>query len=537
MSVRFHSLTAFLVGAATLAPTLCAAGQTPSPRHAPPASLPAAPRVDGPSIGISQIGPCPGQKPVAPRLSDAWQSGAPSMGFAAVELAEGRVRVLTSDRVTGNGAFVDALLWSDPVLATFAATGTVGNQPAAIPVEEAARAAAAGTGCTQLLLRISPSLLQVALPSDGVGGTRRVTNRAVPAGKGTLDIFLRKDGVPVKGAKVMLRAYVVPGSGGHAHITTTNSYAAAWLSNASKGSPYFVETDESGMAKVVITAGFRGEQDRVEGRVEQILDAKGQALFNATTVTIGMAGGRELVNFWEQPGSGRFSESWPFIHTGQIAGDHVDNGNMQPLAAQRLRDILTYYVRVERERTPKLTAQMLPLELNDMSLPLAGHFREEPRPVRGAGACTGGVKDYLNNESAEHVPAGAAPFTAPDDDPKYKHHSHERGIDADIAPCYAFGKHVPGGFMSGADCKVQLQSAANKYLEVDPFDLQDLIASKDGGVVFYEGDHLHVRLKLDNGALASGSDYDKSFRLRGTDSQGRLVRTDRPRTKDAKHDY
>ena len=269
--------------------------------------------------------------------------------------------------------------------------------------------AAPDSGCTTIWVSISPAQLQVGLiqfPSNAF-----IAPPGYSPGVGIVMLQVMIDGKPASGRVVELEVRSAPATGGHAHLKTTKA-PTAWLSS------YVTITDVNGMAKVRITAGYRGGFEIVAAKTQ----VGEKWVEGSAAVQIRVPG---LSDIKQSQGAMGTSPAWPFIYIGATPA-HPDGTNHYFRTSEmgKLVGVLYAGHKLHQSMPSGAAAGWVPgrlcaLRLNDASLPLGGRF--------------GSDGNLPNNADAYRAMNGApASKVAQDPNPERSHKRHDRGLSLDV---------------------------------------------------------------------------------------------------------
>lgn len=343
-----------------------------------------------------------------------------------------------------------------------------------------------GGNCTRLYMKISPPVLQVGLRSSTVKSTESflqefgdllpkdykstVTLPEVKPGEGEVVIKYYRNGAPVPDETVIVStdARGVPGrygsTLGHEHIAHgTSSRYPSILIRGQQGPGRDVElrTDSDGEARFWVRAGYRGGPESITARTPS--DASGQTpLASAASVVVRH---KEFRHFLFALGHGQRPQTgpdFPFILTGWT-DRHYYNHFVDPTLAGPIATAFMYIWKQDSARIASPTPRYI--VLNDMSLEYGGAFK-------------------LANGDACLDPASGS------------HHTHDRGVDFDVSPCYS----------TGADGLEKVSAAAcetGQHLKINERLLTAYVVGYLGGAIFVHRPsvdgapyHYHIRFPV-----------------------------------------
>jgi hypothetical protein len=319
------------------------------------------------------------------------------------------------------------------------------DPPSGREQDQASKAVIARPAAVVLTLALDSAELHPRIPAVTVNGSAQPE---VPPGLTDVEASITRGGNPVVGVSVALRAELMPGVGGHAHVDTIvrleNAATATqgpdqnqpipghFRHDGAKRAAVQASTGTDGRARTRFSAGYMGARVRVIASAT----VDGKAVADTVPVTVRVP---NLVTAEAR------LDTLVYWIGGTEAHPQGVNWYVRDSLLDELEDIASALRRTIR-------GQNYYLQYNDISLPLGGTFTEHPNPL-------------------EH------PWTP--------HRSHNLGTDIDIAFCYNMLRGNDGGGNRRRQCS---------GVERVPQGRLDDAARAEGGINrVHGGNHYHIR--------------------------------------------
>jgi len=286
------------------------------------------------------------------------------------------------------------------------------------------------------------------MPINGIQFPEREPDTA------TVNVLVKRDGSPVAGVQLTIRAEFLPTTGGHAHIhdpirfetgalaptgpeATRPIYGYFVTSSGQKRANLSATSDSSGAVQSRLVAGYVG----------------GEALVIASASVDGAVVADSAIVAYVVPGLVKLEDSITGVYWigGDAAHAEGDNHYAQDSVVARLQTIAD-------SMQATVNGTTLYLQYNDASLPDGGTFSVIPTPVQ-----------------EEHPYSGG-------------HTAHNTGLDIDVAFCYTAYQGDDGGELH----RVRGCSSTPSRL-VDEDVLKRVACAQHGIAEIHNNSHYHIR--------------------------------------------